>query len=217
MTLPFRFPALCLAVAALAGCSREGELTIAGDSIGITSVRTVCPAVGVPDYTGDVTLFRDPASRTLADLDVTATITNVRSACDDRGDRVYTGATFDVLARRASTEGARTVELPYYSVVMRGNSSVVAKRVGTVAIAFAPGEERARATAQAGAFVDRAAATLPEDIRERITRRRKPGDADAALDPLQDPEVRAAVERASFELLIGFQLNEDQLAYNATR
>jgi hypothetical protein len=29
--------------------------------------------------------------------------------------------------------------------------------------------------------------------------------------------VRAAVQRATFELLIGFQLTEQQLAYNATR
>ena len=32
-----------------------------------------------------------------------------------------------------------------------------------------------------------------------------------------EPEVRAALARASFELLVGFQLTEDQLAYNATR
>ena len=50
-----------------------------------------------------------------------------------------------------------------------------------------------------------------------ITRERKPGDADAALDPMADPEVRAAVQRASFELLVGFQLTQDQLRYNATR
>ena len=48
-------------------------------------------------------------------------------------------------------------------------------------------------------------------------RRRKAGEAEAAVDPLSLPEVKAAVERASFEVLVGFQLNERQLAYNATR
>ena len=43
------------------------------------------------------------------------------------------------------------------------------------------------------------------------------GDPDAAIDPLADPTVREAVRRASFELLVGFQLTEQQLAYNATR
>jgi hypothetical protein len=34
---------------------------------------------------------------------------------------------------------------------------------------------------------------------------------------MADPAVREAVRRASFELLVGFQLTQDQLAYNATR
>ena len=34
---------------------------------------------------------------------------------------------------------------------------------------------------------------------------------------MSDPRIRAAVNQANFELLIGFQLSDDQLAYNATR
>lgn len=207
----------CLAiVAAVAGCSREGELVVQ-EGVGITAVRTACPAVGIPDYTGNVTTFRTPASRTAEDIDVVASITNLRSTCDDSGERVYTNATFDVLARRTDVRGSRRVELPYFSTVVRGSNTVVTKRVGTVVLEFADGQERARASAQAGAFVDRAEATLPADIREKITRRRRPGDPDAALDPLADPEVKAALNRATFELLIGFQLTQPQLAYNATR
>ncbi len=188
-----------------------------GEAVGISAVRSACPAVGVPDYTGNITTFRSPDSRTVSDLDVTAAITNVRSTCNDTGDRIYSEASFAVQARRADARGARSVELPYFSTVLRGGSQVVSKRVGTVRIDFADGQERAEAMATAGAFIDRAAATLPDDIRAQITRRRRPGDADAALDPLADPAVRAALQRASFELLVGFQLTEEQLAYNATR
>lgn len=202
--------------AALAGCSREGELVV-DQGVGITSVLSSCPAVGIPDYTGDITLFRAPDDRTAANIDLTAAITNLRHSCDDSGEKVYTLATFDVLARRTDVRGARQVELPYFATVLRGGSAIVTKRVGTVTLNFADGQERARASGEAGAFVDRAEATLPAEIRERITRRRRPGDPDAALDPLADPQVRAAVQRASFELLIGFQLTQDQLAYNATR
>ena len=206
-----------LALAALASaCKRDGELVI-NQGVGITAVRTVCPAVGVPDYTGDVTLFRNPASRTADNIDLTATITNVRSTCDDSGDRIYSTANFDVLARRTDTRGARTVQLPYFSTVLRGGSAVVTKRVGTVTINFADGQERAQARGVAGAYISRADATLPADIREQITRKRRAGDADAALDPLADPEVKAALARATFELLVGFQLDQDQLSYNATR
>ena len=201
---------------ALAGCSREGELVI-NEGVGIQAVRTACPAVGIPDYTGDITTFRAPGSTTLADLDVTAAITNLRSTCDEGAERVYTQATFDVLARRADTRGARTVTLPYFSTVLRGGSQVVTKRIGQVTLQFADGQERASASGQAGAYVNRADASLPADIREQITRKRKAGDPDAALDPLADPAVRAAVQRATFELLVGFQLSQDQLRYNATR
>ena len=209
-------PLAAVALLALAGCSREGDLVLS-EGVGITAVRSTCPAVGVPDYTGDITTFSTPTSRLASDVDVTAAITDVNSTCREDGARIYSAADFTVVARRNDVRGARSVQLPYFSTVLRGGSSVVSKRVGTVTLNFADGQERATAQAQAGAFVDRAAATLPEDIRERITRKRKPGDPDAAIDPLSDPQVRAALERATFELLIGFQLDESQLAYNATR
>lgn len=201
---------------ALAGCKTDGELVVQGNAVGITAVRTACPAVGIPDYTGDVTLFRGE-TKTLADLDVIAAMTNLTSTCNEEGARVYSEASFDVVARRTNVQGARTVEIPYFSTVLRGGSAVVTKRVGTVTLTFADGQERAQATGKAAAFVNRADATLPADVVERITRKRKPGDPDAALDPLADPEVRAAVQRATFELLVGFQLTEDQLRYNVTR
>jgi hypothetical protein len=216
MTFRFRqLPAIALGLG-LAACASEGNLVV-DQGVGITAVRSVCPAVGVPDYTGDVTVFRDPQSRLASDIDVTATITNLRATCNETGERIYSEAAFDVLARRSDTRGARQITLPYFSTVLRGGSAVVTKQVGTVTLAFADGEARASARATAGAYIDRAEATLPEDIREQITRRREPGDPDAALDPLADPTVRAAIERASFELLVGFQLTEEQLAYNATR
>lgn len=208
-------PALVLA-AALAGCSREGELVV-NQGVGIQSVLSICPAVGVPDYTGDITTFRSPSDKSAASLDVSAAITKLRSTCDDSGERIYTEATFDVRARRTDTQGSRTVTLPYFVTVLQGGSAVVTKRVGEVTISFADGEGRAQASATAGSFVNREAATLPEDIRERITRKRRAGDPDAALDPMAAPEVRAAINRSRFEMLIGFQLTEDQLAYNATR
>jgi hypothetical protein len=205
-----------VAAAALTGCSRAGDIVVE-QGVGITALRSTCPAVGVPYFTGDVTLFSPAAARTQEAVDVTATITNVRSQCNDSGDKVFAEARFDVLAQRRDTRGARTVTLPYFSTVVRGGTAVIAKRIGQVTLQFADGQDRAQASATAGAYVDRTAATLPADVRERITRRRKVGDQDAALDPLNDPEVRTALARATFELLVGFQLTEDQLAFNATK
>jgi hypothetical protein len=214
MTVRYRLLAV-IAVAALAGCKTQGDIVL-DQGVGITALRTTCPAVGIPDYTGDITLFRGN-SRTADAIDVVAAMTNVRSTCDDSGERVYTEATFDVLARRSDTRGERTVQIPYFSTVLRGGSAVVTKRIGTVSITFADGQDRAQGSGRAGAYVDRAEATLPPDIIDRINRRRRTGDDEAAIDPLTLPEVRAALARANFELLLGFQLTEAQLAYNATR
>ena len=209
--------AATVAATALTGCQRSGDIVIE-QGVGITALRSVCPAVGVPDFTGNVTLFTPAGARTADAIDVTAALTNVRSQCEENGAaEVFSTATFDVLAQRRDTRGARSVTLPYYSTVVRGGNSVVAKRVGSITLNFADGQERTSASGQAGAVVDRAAATLPPEIRERITRRRRAGQADAAIDPLTEPEVRTALARATFELLIGFQLTDDQLAYNATR
>lgn len=205
-----------LAALGLASCGGAGNIVVE-QGVGITALRSACPAVGIPDHTGDITLF-NPAGSTTADaIDVTAVITNVRSTCDDSGPELRTDATFEVQALRRDVTGDRTVELTYFGTVLRGGDSVVAKRLGTVTLQFADGQAHAVAIGTAGSLVNRAEATLPADIRERITRRREAGDDDAAIDPLTLPEVRAALARSTFELLIGFQLTESQLAYNATR
>ncbi|SHN56477.1 hypothetical protein [Erythrobacter sanguineus] len=208
-------PALAI-MAALAGCAREGELVVE-QGVGITAVLSTCPAVGIPDYTGDVTTFRSADDSSTASLDVTAAITNLRATCNDTGEQIYSEAVFEVHARRNDVRGSRTVTLPYFVTVLRGGSAVVSKRVADVTLTFADGQERATATAKAGSFVNRADAALPEDIRDKITKRRRAGDAEAALDPLADPEVKAAIARTRFEMLVGFQLTESQLAYNVTR
>lgn len=200
----------------LSACAGDGDLDISS-GVGITATRTGCPTVAVPDGTGDITLFNPATSQDASAVDVVATITKLRPTCNSSGERIYSVADFEVQARRMGRNGARTVTLPYFSTVVQGGTAVVSKRVGQVTLNFADGQDRATATGKAASFIDGASARLPADIVERITRRRKPGDPDAALDPMADPEVRAAIQRASFELLVGFQLTEDQLRYNVTR
>jgi hypothetical protein len=212
---------LCSAAALslLGGCKTKGEIVV-DQGVGITSIRSKCPAVGIPEYTGDVTLFRAANDRTAPNIDLVAAMTDVRAQCNETetaGDKVTSSVSFQVQARRNDTAGVRQITLPYFVTVLQGGSAVISKRVGTVTLTFADGEQRAQVSGNVNAFIDRAAATLPQEIRERITRKRKAGDTDAAVDPLADPEVKAAVARSSFEVLVGFQLDEKQLAYNATR
>jgi len=197
----------------LLACVREGDI----QQTGILTTYTACPPVAIVAPAGDVTLFNPATSRDSSAIDVVANITNLRSTCDDSGEHIVTQATFDVQALRRDNRGARDVEVPYFATVVQGNGNVVAKRVRAASVHFDDGQYRASTTGSARSDVLRSAATLPEDIRRQITRDRRPGDADAAIDPMADPAVRAAVERARFELLIGFELTPDQLRYNATR
>src|SRR3546814_13249770 len=86
--------------------------------------------------------------------------------------------------------------------------------LGQVTVNFAEGQDRAQASGSAQSRVIRSAAVLPADIQEKITRERRPGDEDAAIDPMPEPGVRDAVRNASFEVLVGFQLDQAQPAYN---
>lgn len=205
--------ATALLALGLIGCARQGDIVQSG----ILTTYTACPPVAIPAPTGDITLFDPPASRDASAIDVVANITNLRSTCDDSGEYITTTITFDVQARRSNASGARQVTLPYFTAVVQGNENVVAKRVSQIGLNFADGEYRTMTSGTATSRVLRSAATLPEDIRREITRERRPGDPRAAVDPLADPAVRAAVDRAHFEALVGFELDADQLRYNATR
>ncbi|WP_312487995.1 hypothetical protein [Sphingomonas sp.] len=198
----------------LGGCARTGEIDASG---GITAVRSACPVVGVAAGTGDVTLFKTPGATDENAIDLVANMTNVRSTCADAGADIVTTVTFNVEARRTDTAAARDVTLPYYIAIVRGGTNVVAKRVAQVNVHFDAGQARGQVAGEASTTIARSAATLPADVREKLTRRRKAGDEDAAVDPLTQPEVRQAVASASFEALVGFQLTEAQLKYNATR
>jgi hypothetical protein len=140
MIARFRLISALAVAAALAGCRSSGDI-IVDQGVGIQAFRTACPAVGIPDYTGDITLFRTPGNTNADNVDVVAAMTNVRSQCNDTGEKVYTSVTFDVLARRTDTRGARAVTVPYFVTVLRGGRAVVTKRVGQVTINFADGQE----------------------------------------------------------------------------
>ena len=208
--------AALLSVSLLSACRHAGDIT-AENGGGVYAVRSDCPIAGVPAGTGDITLFNPPNSTAASAIDVTAAITDVRATCQDGATDVVSTATFTIVALRREAGPARQVVLPYFDVALQGGANVVAKRVGQAVLNFAPGDLHAWARVQATVRVNRAVATLPANVRQILTRPRKPGEAEAAIDPLADPAVRAAVANATFEHLVGFQLTRDQLKYNATR
>src|SRR5690242_5075238 len=109
VTLRKIVPAAALLMLA-GGCAHRGDITAGG----ITAVRTPCPEVAIPAGTGDITLFNPAGSHDQSALDVTATLTDVRSTCNDAGEQVATTISFGVNAIRTHTDAARDVSLPYY-------------------------------------------------------------------------------------------------------
>jgi hypothetical protein len=196
---------------ALSGCG-AGSLE---ESLKVT--RSACPAIAVPAYTGDITLFDPPASRDARAIDVVASIANLTSTCTQGAETITANADFEVSARRSSTAGARDVTIPYFATVVRAGSNVTAKSLSRVQLHFDDGAAIARTHATARIDVKASAASLPQEVVDRLNRKRKPGDEDAAIDPMADPKIKAQVQNASFELLVGFQLTPEQLKYNATR
>jgi hypothetical protein len=213
--LKLRIAALA-AIIMLSACRHAGDLTSENGG-GIYAVRSSCPMIGVPAGTGDITLFNPPESRDSRAIDVSATITDVRAKCVDVGNDVVSTATFNVVALRREPGPARQVTLPYFDTAVQGGSRVVAKRIGQIVLNFPAGGLHASAQVQATVRVNRSVATLPANVAQILTRPRKAGQADAAVDPLSDPGVRSAVADATFEHLIGFEMSADQLKYNATR
>lgn len=199
-------PLLALALV-LAGCEKNPLIVN----------RSACPAVAVPAYTGDMTLFRPGAMPDATNVDLLATITNVRAACSETAATFASTISYDVVARREVTAGARSVTLPVFVAVVQGGNLIDAKQIGQVQVDFADGQARGLGRGTAVADVSRTAASLPPEIVERINRKRKAGDLDAATDPMADPQVRAALRAASFEVLVGFQLDERSLAYNIAK
>ena len=204
------------AILMLGACRHAGDIT-SDNGGGIYAVRSSCPILGVPAGTGDITLFNPSDSRDSRAIDVSATITDVRGSCADVGNDVVSTATFNVVALRREPGPARQVVLPYFDAAMQGGTRVVAKRIGQVVLNFPAGGLHASAQLQAIVRVNRSVAPLPANVTKYLTRPRKAGDADAAVDPLSDPAVRTAVADATFEHLIGFEMSQDQLKYNATR
>jgi len=204
------------AVILLSACRHAGDITSENGG-GVYAVRSACPIPGIPAGTGDITTFNPPDSTDSRAIDVTAAITDLRASCQDVGDDVVSTATFTVIGLRRDGGPARQVVLPYFNVALRGGDTIAAKQVGQAVLNFAAGDIHSYARVQATIRVNRAAATLPSNVRTILTRPRKAGEAEAAVDPMADPAVQKAVANATFEQLIGFELTQDQLKYNATR
>lgn len=204
MSKAFLITGLLVSALALSACNRNPLLV----------KRSPCPAVAIPTFAGSVTRFDPAQSRNADAIDFTAQIADVTANCTEGGEFLASDLSFTVTAQRRKAGPAREVYLPLFVSLAQGGNVLVSKQLTGVTLQFPEGGLRAEARGGARAEVHRSAVTLPDEVQKRITRERKPDEADALVDPLSDPQVRAAVRAASFEVLVGFQLDDASLAYN---
>jgi len=179
--------------------------------------RSPCPAVAVPQFAGDITRFTRAGSHDESALDFVATITRVRAACSEGQTAIATVASYDVVAIRRAPGPARTERLQVFTAVVRAGETLVNKEVADVEVRFQEGSARGLGVGKVRTLISASEVALSSEVNKAITRERKAGEIDAALDPLSEPAVRDAVRRATFEVLIGFQLSSAELAYNARK
>lgn len=198
---------LGLAALGLAGCNSNPLMV----------KRSPCPAVAIPAHVGSVTRFDPAESRDAGAIALTAQLTDVKGSCLEAPDYLTTDLAFTVTAQRRRAGPAEEVYLPIFVAMAQGGNVLVSKQLTGVTLRFAEGQLRSESQGSARAQVHRSAVTLPPEIQARITRERKPDEPDALVDPLSDPQVRAAVRASSFEVLVGFQLNDSSLAFNVAK
>lgn len=143
-----------------------------------------CPAVSVVANTGTLSFF-EGEERNAGDLTMNASISGVDTSCRQGEEGTELIVRFNIIGTRgpAMGEGARSIPLNYFVVLMRDNYQITGKQVYDVSLNFQAGETTA-------------------------------GSRETIRQVFDDISV---ARRYDYELLVGFQLTSDQLAYNILR
>ncbi len=187
--------ALCSA-ALVSGCKSDNPLLI---------TRTSCPAVAVVKYANNYARFAPGAKYSAAGLELSAQLSNVQVSCADaRGGAPVSSVSFDLSAVRASATTAEQADIPYFVTIVENGTTILSKQVYAAPVQFAEGASRAMVRQSFSAttpFVP-----LPPEPSQKEKRKQFQQFA-------EDSRPKAA----QFEILIGFQLTEEQAAYNVQR
>ena len=168
--------------------------------------------------TGDITLFNPPEAGICERSTSPRPSPTSAEAAPMSGNDVVSTATFTVVAlRREAGPGAPgRAALLRYRDAGRQPRRRQARRASGAELPRRQPPRLGRSSRQSFGSTAPSRPCRPTS-QNILTRPRKAGDADAAVDPLSDPAVRTAVADATFEHLVGFEMSQDQLKYNATR
>lgn len=199
---------LLFAAALMSGVAACGS----GNPLELT--RSYCPGIGVAKFANSITLIAPDAAATAGALDLTGQLTAVSGVCERAGGKLVTSTRAVVSASRRDSGAEQTVELPVFVTLVRDNSSILSKQIVPVRLSFAAGARSASAPVALKVMLDEAAARAaakpltgsPDD--EPLP---PPGKK---RRPRSGPTLESKVAPTAFEILWGFQLTNQQAAYN---
>lgn len=195
MTPLYRFISLAVVAAMLAGCS--------SNPLQIT--RSICPAAAVARNVSDLTQFSPPTSRDADAITLTATFSDMAVKCSEKGSRIFSDLSVTIAGQRASAAGDQTISVPYFVAVVKGGQTLLSKQLYSANLDFKAGQVRAHTTQTVRADISRSAAI------DAL------GPAPKASKDASDPFVETVQKASPFEMVIGFQLTDDQIIYNARK
>lgn len=183
-------------LAVLSACQSSNPLLI---------TRTSCPAVAVVKYANSYTQFAPGANYRANGLELSAQLSDVQVACRESktGDAVST-VSFEVSAGRASATGGSQVTVPYFIAVIEDGTTILSKQVYSAPLQFADGSLHSQVRQSVSAttpFVP-----LPPEPDRKKKR-----------EQFQEFAEDSRPKAAKYEILVGFQLTEEQAAYNVQR
>jgi hypothetical protein len=167
--------------------------------------RTSCPAVAVVKYTNNYAQFAPGSNFSASGLELSAQMGDVTVSClEGKGGAPVTQVNFEVSAARASASSASQQVIPYFVTIIEDGQTILSKNVYGAPLQFADGALRSAVRQSFSAstpFVPLPPAPEKKKRKEQFQ------------EFAEDSRPKAA----RYEILIGFQLTEQQAAYNVQR
>jgi hypothetical protein len=184
------------AMLALSACASQNPLLV---------TRTSCPAVAVIKYANTITGFRQGGGQDQSDVDFTGQISNVSVNCrNGKGDSAAQSVvSFDIGGQRGSVNGAASQSIPYFVTVVQDGTTIISKTSYLAVLQY--NDKNGRSVARESFVANTPGVPLPAAPKKKRT------EAEF-LD-----EAESAQKAAKYEILIGFQLTDEQALFNITK
>jgi hypothetical protein len=180
---------------ALAGCGSGNPLEV---------TRTSCPAVAVVKYANSYTQFAPGSNFSSRGIEMTAQMGDVSISCKESAGKIsVSNISFEMSAARASATTASDVNVPYFVTIIQDGTTILSKQVYGAPLKFTEGALR---TEVRQAF---SASTPYVPLPAAPDRKKKKQFEEFAED--------SRPKSAKYEIMLGFQLTDEQATYNVQR